>query len=196
MRVSYLVRAGWCVLWLASFAQAGPPAGTAQRAGESTEKTASRISLGRNSNSPGTTVSLPLYFTAAPKIEVGKIILEIGFPSRELEFVKAEPEFTANVEIKPEKRPGSGESRATVQLEISSSKLQEGVIAGGLLGQVVFKISDETQPGSVPVTIPKVTAYRAGTPSEEVKPVAAFEAAVEVVPRGANPYIGCFFFSH
>ena len=59
-----------------------------------------------------------------------------------------------------------------------------------------IRVNKDTKPGGVPVTIGNVSATELGHSGKPVADMAGFGARVEVVPPGANPYIGCFFFTH
>ena len=143
-----------------------------------------QISIEMDSGSPGEVVSLPLYFIPPRSEKIGRIIIEVKYPSGELIFVKFDP-GSSDTDTKTH----SGDSNGTVSFEMTAAKS----IGEGLLGYLVFRVSKDAQPGNVPVSILRAVSYN---DADSEVPMQASGSAVEVVPKGFTPYIGCFFFTH
>ena len=109
--------------------------------------------------------------------------MEIKYPPEKLSFVKIDP--SSDVDTKSH----SGESGEMVSVEMLAARS----IPEGLLGYLVFRISQDAQPGSVPVSILRAVSYN---DADSEVPTQGSGSAVEVVPKGSTPYIGCFFFTH
>ena len=142
-----------------------------------------QISIEMGSGSPGEVVSLPLYFIPPMSEKIDRITMEVKYSSGELNFVKFDPGSSDTVA-----KTHSTDTSGTVSFEMTAAKS----IGEGLLGYLTFKISQEAEPGNVPVSILRAVSYNADS---EV-PTKASGSAVEVLPKDFTPYIGCFFFTH
>src|SRR5581483_9625681 len=68
-------------------------------------KTTTRVTLGSSSGTPGTSVVVPIYFTPAESVQVGRLSVEVNFVSANLKFDKLERGIAAemgDVELKSE----------------------------------------------------------------------------------------------
>ena len=165
-------------------------------------KTTTRITLGSSSGTPGMSVVVPIYFTPAEGVTVGRLKLEVNFVSANLKFNKLERGIAAemgNVDLTSDLKLGKNEkgletSDLTVQAGFPSSESPQKGIPPGLLGYLTLKINDTGRPATITLRA-KVEGAEAGS-NKPLTKVRAFDAQVEVLAPGTLPAIACFFFTH
>ena len=139
---------------------------------------------------------MPVYLTLAPSVQVSRITAQVNFPTRELSWVRVEPGLQRELKAKAEVRADAKDpSKSVVRLEIAAEGSPIG-IENGMVAMLRIRVNKNTHPGGVPVSIDNVSARGLGPTGKPVTDIAGFGARIEVVPPGANPYIGCFFFTH
>ena len=165
-------------------------------------KTTTRVTLGGTSGTPGTSVVVPIYFTPAENLQVGRLKLEVSYVSNNLKFFKLDTGIAAelgNVDVHADVKEGKTDRGLDTQtLTITASFLSPDPpkkgIPSGLLAYVTLKISETGRPASITMR-PTVEAGELGT-NKPVQNLRAFEAKVDVLAPGTQPLISCFFFTH
>lgn len=198
-----LVKAGICGL-IYSFWLSGIQGFPKQSASETAVDPAAitRVTLGGTSGTPGTSVVVPIYFTPAIGLDVGRLNLDIRFVSASLKFLKVDRGLAAELggvdlssKINTEKNE-EGIDITTLTITFSSL-LQESPLKGipaGLLGYVAMKIDERGRPAAISLrTSAEANELGSMRPVQNLK---SLSATVEVVAPGSQPMVTCFFFSH
>ena len=189
-------------VWLCQSAVAQGVPNRAQGQERIDPKTTTRVTLGGTSGTPGTSVVVPIYFTPAENLQVGRLTLVVSYVSNNLKFAKLDTGIAAelgNVDVHAEVKEGRTDRGLETQtLTITASFLspepsQKG-IPSGLLAYVTLKVSETGRPASITLH-PTAEAGELGT-SKPVQNLRAFEAKVDVLAPGTQPLISCFFFTH
>ncbi len=163
-------------------------------------KTTTRITLGSVVGEPGAKVVVPVYFTPAEQVKVGRVKLEIKFVSRNLKFSRIEKGIIAeagNFEVESsvkEEKNEQGLEISTLTLATAFPAGESSAIPSGLLAYLNFEIQPEANAAEISL---RVTAEAAelGT-NQPVRDVRAADSRVTVLASGTKPLISCFFFSH
>ena len=165
-------------------------------------KTTTRLTLGSSSGTPGASVVVPLYFTPAQGVDVGRLKLEVDYVSANLKFTKLDVGIAAEmggVDLQIEAKDGKNEKDVETQtLRITASFLSpeppKKGIPPGLLAYLTMKISENGRPASITLRA-AAEASELGT-NKPLQNVRAFEAKVDVLAPGTQPLVTCFFFTH
>ena len=169
---------------------------------EADPRTTTRVTLGSATGTPGTPVVIPIYFTPAAGVDVGRLKLDVHFVSASLKFVKIERGITAelgNVDLRAEVRGEKNEKGVeTSALAIVASFLSPGPppkgIPAGILGYLALKIDEGGRPASISL---RATAEAAELKTKKpVENLRASDGKVDVLAPGTQPLLACFFFSH
>ena len=162
------------------------------------ETSASRVSVSYGSavayvDAP---VEIPFYLTAP--FAVGVVESELRLPKGVLEFVKIrksdilESSGSATLETNVADDP-KDKTLAVLKLSIRDSS--DKPLPSGLLAFVTLKVSADAKPGDVKLDHQAVA--RAATPgSKNIAGVVAESPQISIYPKGINPMLGCFFFTH
>lgn len=165
-------------------------------------KTTTRVALGDNSGTPGTSVPIPIYFIAAEGVEVGRLQLDVNFVSVNMKFDKLDPGIAAemgNVNLTSDVKLGKNDkgvetSTVTVQVSLPSAQPPKKGIPSGLLGYITLRISVTGRPAKISLHGSAEGAeLGSGKPLKNVRTT---DAEVEVLAPGQLPAVACFFFSH
>ena len=116
-----------------------------------------QVTLGGASGTPGTSVIVPIYFTPAEKVEVGRIKLDVNFVSRSLKYSKLVSGIAAemgNVDLHQEIKEGKNEqgletSTLTVVASFLTEEPPKKGLPSGLLGYLTFEIGEEARTGQI-----------------------------------------------
>ena len=108
-----------------------------------------QISLGNTYNTPGTFVVVPIYFKPADGVQVGRLKLEVDFPSAYLKFEKLERGIAADIgvvdlssEVTAYKNDqGEETSKLTLVGSLASKESPAKGLASGLLANLTFRIN-------------------------------------------------------
>jgi len=186
---------------LCASAGAQDQAGTAQRDTAGIAGKPTKVALAKNSGPPGTSVVVPIYFTPAEGVQVGRVKLEVNFVSSSLKFEKLQPGVAAKagkVEISSDvstvkNAKGVATSTVIVNASAASADAAQG-IPQGILAYLALKISEKARPGTINLRASvEATELGSGAP---LKNVQAIGAPLEVAWVDAPPSVSCFFFSH
>ena len=146
---------------------------------------------------PGSPVELSFYLTAPDM--VGSLVSEIYLPKKLITFDNVrssnilEADAQVSMETKVEDDPQDA-SRSVLKVSIKNSQSEKKPIPTGLLAFVIFKISADAVPGDL-----KLDHKASALDAAEAKPIAGTTAespVISVYPKGINPLLTCFFFSH
>lgn len=185
------------LLCRSAVAQRGPAKGPASSAGES--KNTTKIQLASNSGPPGTAVVLPIYFTPEQGVEVGRVKLQVIFPSANLKFEKIERGIAKNVELSSnvsvsKSDKGVQMTTVTVIASVSSSESARKGLAAGMIGALDLRISPKAPHGIINLrTVAEAAELETDRPLKNVR---GGSAKVDVAWVDAPPSVTCFFFSH
>ncbi len=165
-------------------------------------ETTTRVTLGGASGTPGTTVVVPIYFTPARNVAVGRLRLEVTYVSVNLKFSKLDKGIAAElggVDVAVEVREGKSDRGLDTQtLAITASFLTPEPprtgIPSGLLAYVTLNIGRDGRPASIGLR-PTAEATLVGGNSP-VPNLRAFATQVDVLAPGTQPLLSCFFFTH
>lgn len=169
---------------------------------ETTDPSVTRVTLGSAYGVLGASVVVPVYFTPAEGLEIGRLKLEVRFVSSTLKFLKIDRGIAAemaDVDLSAQVRTERDDEGVEVTtVNISASFLSQvppkrGVPAG-VLAYLAMRVEERGRPG---ITTLRTTAEAAElTTNKPVRSVQAFQSAVKIVAPESEPMINCFFFSH
>ena len=192
---------GMMVMVLVCQAAAQEQSGEAEKA-PIDPKTTTRVTLGSSSGTPGTSLVVPIYFTPAQELQVGRLKLEVNFVSTNLKFTKLDAGIAAelgNVDLSTDLQMGENENGVeTTTLTVTASFLSEEPpekgIPAGLLGYITMRIEEEGRPASITLrTAAEGSLLGSNEPLEDLR---SFDAKVDVLAPGTQPIVACFFFTH
>ena len=161
-----------------------------------------RVALASNSGPPGSVVIIPIYFTPAAGVEVGRLKLTVNFVSASVKFGKLERGIAAQVpdlEFRSEIQFGKNEkgletSTLTVVAGFSSPEPPKKGIPGGILGYLNLRIIEQA-----PAALISLRTTAEGAELGSNKPLTDIEspaAHLEIAWVDAPPNVTCFFFAH
>jgi hypothetical protein len=156
--------------------------------------TSTRVDLGIDKSNPGSQAFIPIIFTPANEIEVGTLLVEISFPSKQLVFQEAKnggSAGSANVNITTEvKNDVKNPEKTVLAVKVEN---ETGPILAGVLVNLVFKILDGVPIGEKIQLEDNATAFTRDNPPRALKPASA-GGVIETI---AVPVIfACFFYMH
>lgn len=195
---------GWLVgvVWLSVSARAQDPPRSAQANQEVDPRTATRVTLGSTSGAPGSSVTVPIYFTPAQGVEVGLLKLEVTYVSVNLKFAKLDrgiPAELAGVDVKAEVKEGKTDrdletQTVTITASFLSPEPPARGIPAGLLAYMTLNVGRDGRAASIGLR-PTVEATELRT-NRPIPNPRAFATQVDVLAPGTQPLIACFFFTH
>ena len=161
------------------------------------------IVLGSAYGTPGEFVVIPLRFQLAEGTQVGRLKLEVTFPSAYLKFEKLERGIASDVgnlilnsEVTPGKAgTGDENSKLTILGSLlplsSSNEPRSKTVPAGSLATLTFRIAEDWGP----TTIQLKTSGEATEPGSNMplKKFQTIDGTVDLLVPGG---MGCFFFSH
>ncbi len=157
-----------------------------------------RVIYGSAVGYPGSSVELSLYLTAPDT--VGSVESELRFSKNLLEFMSVrksnilESAEGVNLETKVEDDPEE-KSRSVLKLSVKNSQNDSKPLPTGLLAFLTFKVSPEAKPGDWKLDH-KATVRGAGAEAKPIESAGAEAPVLSIYPKGINPLLSCFFFSH
>lgn len=190
------------IVWLSVSARAQDPPRSAQANQEVDPRATSRVTLGGTQATPGTSVVVPIYFTPAQNVEVGRLKLEVTYVSVNLKFVKLErgvPAELRGVDVKAEVKEGKTDrgletQTVTITASFPSPEPPAKGIPSGLMAHMTLNVVHDGRPASIGLRpTAEATELRTNRPIPNLRAVAA---QVDVVAPGSQPLIACFFFTH
>jgi len=201
----------WCKLsfgmilltgWQGNLFAAQAAVGGAGNRPAAQSKTTTRVTPGNSSGTAGNSVVVPLYFTPADGVSVGRVRIEMTFVSVNLKFDKLDRGIgaeMAGLEMKSEVKAGKNEQgleTSTVIIEggVPPSRTPKQGIAAGLLGYITLKIGEKSTPASISIRT-KAEAWALGS-DQPLEDITTSEAKVDVLAPGTQPSVACFFFTH
>ena len=161
-----------------------------------------RVVVGSVNAVPGQAVIVPIYFTPAEGVQVGRLKIEITFVSVNMKFNKLERGIAAeigNVDLTSDLKPGKNDkgvetSTFKIQTSYSSSELPKEGIHEGLLAYMTLQVGETARPAVIALrTIAEAGELKSNKPLNNVKTP---DAQLEVFAPGTQPAVSCFFFSH
>ena len=165
-------------------------------------KTTTRVTLGSSSGTPGTSLVVPIYFTPAEGVQVGRLKLDVNFVSANLKFSKLDRGIAAelgNVDVSTdmqveENENGLETTTLSVTASLPSEEPSEKGIPAGLLGYLTMRIEEDGRPASITLR----TSAEGSTfgSNEALENLVSFDAKVDVLAPGTQPIVACFFFTH
>ena len=165
-------------------------------------KTTTSVTLGSTLGTRGELVVVPIYFTPAQGVEVGRLKLDVNFVSASLKFSRLERGIAAesgNVDLSSDLKLGKNEkgvetSTVTITASFLSPNPPEKGIPAGLLGFLIMRVDEEGRPASITLhASAEATELGKNQPLQNLR---AFDAKVDIIVSGAQPYGACFFFTH
>jgi hypothetical protein len=165
-------------------------------------KATPRVVLAEASGEPGTSVEVPIYFTPAHGVKVGRLKLTISYVSANLKYSKLDRETGLNLEtpdlqidVKDGKDDkGIAMQTLTITASYQNSRPPEGGIPEGLLGYLTLQISETGRAAKIALRV-TVEGSEVGTNSP-ISNIRAINGQVEVSVSGQPAAVSCFFFSH
>jgi hypothetical protein len=164
-------------------------------------ETTTRVTLGGASGTPGTVVVVPIYFTPARNVAVGRLRVEVTYVSVNLKFSKLDKGIAAElggVDVAVEARGGKTDKGLETQtLVVTASFLNPPPPTGipsGLLAYITFNVGQDGRPASIGLRpTAEAVLVRSNQPVPNLR---AFQTQVDVLAPGTQPLISCFFFTH
>ena len=206
-RVAFVVSIAAWTCWLATAQSFESQRGSDEQkstTGSSASETVPRVSLGEITDVPGASVRVPLYYTPDPRTPLRSLAFQVDYVSNNLEFEKVEPDPVtekAGAAVEATLTKGTPDAKGVVhsQLRIAVSlkeQLPEKGLPGGLLANLVFRISPQATIVSIVLNPSVVSAEDTQSPPRRVAKVNAEAGRVVVVPGDIIIQMTCFFFTH
>jgi len=190
--------------------QAQQPGATSREKGSGVEATAQtggpkggpKVTLGDSDGSPGETVVVPIYFTPAEGVEVGKATVTATFVSKNLKYSSLKRGLageSGNVDIYAELEEGKNEkgletSTLTIDASMPQGQPDKKGLPAGLLGYITFNVSQSAGPANITLrTAGQAVELETNRPVQNFQTV---DAQVDILAAGSEPLYSCFFFSH
>ena len=146
----------------------------------------------------GSVVELPFYVSAS--VPLGSMESELEFPKKVLEFFKASESsileaaeyvnFSAEVLAKD-----NSESEAVLKLRFEAGGNEEKSLPTGLLAIISFRIAADADTGDLQLKH-SVVAKSPGSTQNPIRDLTASSPLVSIYPKGFDPLVPCFFFTH
>ena len=171
---------------------------------QDSEESTPRVSVGEITGSPGSSLMVPLYYTADPNVPLRSLTVEIDYVSNNLEFNKASrgvvteqvnADVTSTLTDGTPDEDGITRSKLQIATSLTEANPQEG-IPSGLLAFLLFRINPEARPFAIRLNTEVVLAEDTQTPPQQVAQVAATPGLVVVELADILPEATCFFFTH
>lgn len=201
---SGVLLAGWltAAVWLSPSARAQGQTTRAQGNEEVDPQTTTRVTLGGTSGTPGSSVVVPIYFSPAQNVAVGRLRLEVTYVSINLKFSKLDTGIAAElggVDVHAEVREGKTDrgldaQTVTITASFLSPEPPARGIPPGLLAYMTLKVGQDGRPASIGLR-PTAEARELRT-NQPIQNLRAFATQVDVLAPGTQPLISCFFFTH
>ncbi len=164
--------------------------------------TTTRVTLGSSSATPGTMLVVPIYFTPAQDVAVGRLKVGVNFVSANLKFSKLERGIAAelgNVDVSTDLQVGENDdgvetSTLTITASFPSEEPPEKGIPAGLLAYLTMRVEEEGRQASITLRA-SAEGSELGT-NKPLEDLRAFDATVDVLAPGTEPIVACFFFTH
>lgn len=149
-----------------------------------------RLVLGNDKTGPGGDAFVPIIFSSATTESVGTIIVEIRFAEKDLVFqeIKYADSETA-VSATAEKDPNEPE-KIILRVSIES---KAGALASGIVGNLIFKVSDSVTFGEK-ILLPQTAQALSAGPSP--KPVKLGTVDGQIDASAVPGVFSCFFYMH
>ncbi|MBI4456055.1 MAG: hypothetical protein HY644_09175 [Acidobacteria bacterium] len=175
------------LLWLSTLVVA---------AAQQSEGTAStRLDLGYDKSNPGGQAFVPLIFSPGVGVQVGSVLAEVTFPTKQLAFEEAKRGASADsgdVELHTAvKNDDKNADRSIVEIKVENKAGKP--LPGGVIANLVFKILDGVDVGQKISLENRAQALTTDNPPKTMNLVAA-NGEIETI---AVPVIfACFFYMH
>lgn len=165
------------------------------------DQTSTRVTLGGTSGEPGSNVVVPIYFTPANGVAVGRLHLEVSYVSVNMKYSKLDKGIAAElggVDVAVEVKDGKNDKNlATQTLSITASFLDAQPpakgIPSGLLAYITLNIGKNGRPASIGLHPTAEATLVSGGPVSDLR---ALPTQVDVLAPGTAPILTCFFFTH
>ena len=171
---------------------------------EAPSKNVPRVSLGNITGSPGASLMVPLYYTAAPNLPLRSIAVELDYVGNHLKFQKASRGTIAEkvgadvsttlTEGAPDGK-GLIQSKVRIDVALVEKEPQEG-IPEGLLAFLLFRVTPDAKPFAIRLNTSVTLAEDLQNPPKKVAQVASESGLVVVQLADVIPEATCFFFTH
>ncbi|MBI4443142.1 MAG: hypothetical protein HY649_07175 [Acidobacteria bacterium] len=166
--------------------------------GEKSSTASVRIVYSGVGSYAGSVVELPFYVAAS--VPVASLESELEFPKKVLEFVNASKgsilETEANVTFAAEVlAKDNSESEAVLKLRFEAGGNEEKSLPTGLLAIISFRIAADADTGDLQLKHSAV-AKSPGSTQNPIRDVSASSPVVAIYPKGFDPLVPCFFFTH
>jgi hypothetical protein len=154
------------------------------------EKKVTRVDLGFDMSTPGSSVSVPILLEAPEGVEVGRTVTEVSFPNKVLAYEDVKLYVDgAKVETDVRIDPKNAELSVLKVTVISPKPIPTGMVAS-----IAFRV-DKTAPTTDPIKLRNVAkAFGIGIDPRAIEPVEGKEGEIQV--SGTPPVVTCFFYMH
>ena len=171
---------------------------------QDSSEAAPRVSVGEITGTPGSSLMLPLYYTADPDVPLRSLIVEIEYVSNSLKFNKASrgvvtEQVGADVAATLIEGTPNEDGVTRSKLQIATSLVEENPekgIPGGLLAFLLFRVSSDAKPFAIRLNTSVVAASDIQDPPQKVTQIATAPGLVVVELADVLPEATCFFFTH
>ena len=159
------------------------------------EKGTVRVNIGFAAGKPGDPIDVPVTLSGAEAVQVGRVLLHIGYPKYLLKYTGTEPGLAVelaegDVEVSLADDPMNS-SQTVLEFSATGTKC----LKPGIIGYLKFTISNEAQKGSIVLKLedskaPECNGGDLAVASGEDGQITVFASDEEI------PAVGCFFFTH
>jgi len=156
----------------------------------------SNLTLGGGSGHPAEEVNIPLYLMLAKDQSVVRVLATVEYPTGSFGFNKIEPSAFANehsVSIEVTKSQSETENLTTT-LTVDIDAREGGSLPSGMLALLFFKISEDAEPGIIP--LPVVDLQVSGINDSPTERLIGNKGSIIIYEPGTAPVFACFFYLH
>ncbi len=154
------------------------------------------LTLGGGSGHPAEEVDIPLYLMLAKGQSVVRVLATFEYPTGSFDFSEIEPSALADensVSIEVTKSQNETENlTTTVTIEIDAP--EGGSLPSGMLVLLFFKISEDAEPGIMP--LPVVHLEASGINDGSTEKLIGNKGSIIIYEPGTAPVFACFFYLH
>ena len=154
------------------------------------------LTLGGGSGHPSEEVNIPLYLMLAKDQSVVRVLATFEYPTGPFDFNKIEPSAFAkrnsvSIEV-TESQNETENSTTTLTVEIDAP--EGGLLPSGMLALLFFQISEDAQPGIMP--LPVVNLQASGINDSPTEKLIGNKGRIIIYEPGTAPVFACFFYLH
>lgn len=156
------------------------------------------VTVSQSAGPPDSKVTVPVYFTPAAGVAVGRLVLDVKVPSALLTFQGAELSglsegLGVTADVSQKAGPDDGSTIVHIVLAAQAQGSSREPLPDGPLVHLAFVVAASVKPGTVIPLEPTATAQTFDDPPRAVEPLVVPPGEIVVSEPGIS---SCFFYMH